>query len=103
LPEPQAGSSTTYWASARCCASTSASVRQASIRSRHGSTIVGEDDLEDVGLGGVVRPERPLALASERALQQRSEDRRLDAAPVEVAGSTQERQLVGLEVDRAGP
>ena len=55
--------------------------------------------LQDVRLRRVVRPERPLPLRAERPLEQRAEDRRLDARPVEGRGLAQERDLVGLEVD----
>ncbi len=58
-----------------------------------------QDALEDVGLRRVVRPERPLPLRAERSLEQRAEDRRLDARPVEGRGLAQERDLVGLEVE----
>ena len=50
-----------------------------------------QNDLEDVRLRGVVRSERPLALTAERSLEQTAEDRRLDVAPVEIAGRTAEQ------------
>ena len=50
------------------------------MRSRHGSTIVGLTTFWMSDLVGVVRAERPLALAAERALQERAEDVRLHLA-----------------------
>lgn len=79
-------------------------MRQAAIRPRQGSTIVGRDDLEDVRLVRVVRAERPLPFLAERSLQQAAEDRRLDLRPVEIRGRAHEQlHLVRLEMDARRP
>ena len=56
--------------------------------------------LHDVLLLGVVRAEAPLALASQRALEQEAEDRRLDQMPVERGRLPQGGHLLRRQVHR---
>jgi len=55
------------------------------------------DDLANVRLRRVVRPERPGSLAAERPLEQVAEDGRLDELPVEPAGLPEQLDLLAHE------
>jgi hypothetical protein len=56
------------------------------------------DDLHDVDFVGVVRAELPPPIVAEAALHQRSEDRRVDLAPVELRRFPEHGQVVLAEM-----
>ena len=56
------------------------------------------DDQQDIVAAGVVRAELRTLGGVERACEQRAQDRRLDAAPVERAHARQDRQRIAIEL-----
>lgn len=58
----------------------------------------GADDLEDVGLGGVVRADLAAGAGFHDALEERAEDGGRDARPVEAGGFEQGFAHGGIEV-----